>query len=623
MCGIAGYYTLDGSLGKQQLKAMTDRMEHRGPDADGFFTDERVGLGHRRLSIIDLREVANQPMFSHDNRYVILYNGEVYNFRELSSQVRVNNDNFFYKTTSDTEVIIEAFCKWGVDFVHRLNGMFAFAIYDTVDHHLFVYRDRIGIKPLYYYWDGTNFMFASELKALLAVPSVKGRLTLNHTAINEFLHLGYIPAPHSIYNEIKKFPAGHKLHISKDIFNMEPYWTLEDKIDFDEFGNYNEARKKLKYLIETSVQYRMISDVPFGTFLSGGIDSSLVTAVAQSISEKPVKTFSIGFKEPKFNECEYAAAVAKHLGTEHHEFMVSAKEAQDQMTSIFSTYDEPFADPSAIPTMLVSKLAKKHVTMTLSGDGGDELFLGYGAHRWAARFEEPMFQYFRKPMKWAFSKMNARYQRVSRLLDVKDPKSQKSHIFSQEQYMFSRSELIGLLRPEFQQSFELDENYEHLRRPLQSMEAQAFFDLKYYLPDDLLVKVDRASMKYSLETRVPLLDYRIIEFALNLPQNFKYRNGTSKFILKSILYDYVPKSYFERPKWGFSIPLTDWLKGDMRYLVDDYLSEKCVNDCGVLNYDMVKDVIKRWEGKETYLYNRIWVMIILQKWLSEFKLSAS
>jgi asparagine synthase (glutamine-hydrolysing) len=621
MCGIAGYYSTDSSLNQAHLKVMTDAIEHRGPDSDGFYHDSMVGLGHRRLSIIDLRQIANQPMFSHDNRYVIIYNGEVYNFRELSAQVRVNNDGFFYKTNSDTEVILEAFCKWGVDFVQRLNGMFAFAIYDTVDHHLFLYRDRIGIKPLFYFWDGTNLLFASEMKALLKIEQVRQKLSIDMEAVNTFLHLGYIPADHTIYNEIKKFPAGSKLHVGPGIFSMESYWKVEDKVEFDSFNNFGEARKKLRYLIETSVQYRMISDVPFGTFLSGGIDSSLVTAVAQSLSSKPVKTFSIGFKEAKFNEAEHAAAVAKQIGTEHHEFMVSTKEAQDLLESIFTSYDEPYTDSSAIPTMLVSKMARKHVTMTLSGDGGDELFLGYGAYKWAERFESGWFRYYRKPMRYAFSKMKARYQRVSRLIDIDDIQIRKSHIFSQEQGFFSRAEIKKLMKSDNLRSIELDESYDKLRRPLETMEAQAFFDLKYYLPDDLLVKVDRASMKYSLETRVPLLDYRIIEFALNLPESFKFQKNTSKYILKSILYDYVPKQFFDRPKWGFSIPLNQWLKTDMYYLVEEYLSPKSVNDAGLMNYTYVKELIDRWMGKEEYLYNRIWTLIILHKWMREYKIS--
>jgi asparagine synthase (glutamine-hydrolysing) len=459
------------------------------------------------------------------------------------------------------------------------------------------------------------------MKALLKIEQVKQKLTIDMEAVNTFLHLGYIPAEHTIYKEIKKFPAGNKLHVGPGIFSMEPYWQLEDKIEFDAFNNFGEARKKLRYLIETSVQYRMISDVPFGTFLSGGVDSSLVTSVAQSLSSKPVKTFSIGFKEAKFNEAEHAAAIAKHLGTEHHEFMVSTKEAQDLLESMFTAYDEPYTDSSAIPTMLVSKMARKHVTMTLSGDGGDELFLGYGAYKWAERFESGWFRYYRKPMRYAFSKMKARYQRVSRLIDIDDPQIRKSHIFSQEQGFFSRSEIKKLMKSELQTKIELFENYDSLRRPLDTMEAQAFFDLKYYLPDDLLVKVDRASMKYSLEARVPLLDYRIIEFALNLPESFKFQKNTSKYILKSILYDYVPKQYFDRPKWGFSIPLSQWLKTDMYYLVEEYLSPKSVNDAGLMNYAYIKELIDRWMGKEDYLYNRIWTLIILHKWMREYKVT--
>ena len=614
MCGIAGYYSLNQTLEPSLLKTMTNAIQHRGPDSDGFFNDRTAGLGHRRLSIIDLREVANQPMFSHNDRYVMVFNGEVYNFKELSSQVRVKNDSFYYKTNSDTEVVIEAFNKWGVDFVNRLNGMFAIAIYDTVEGHLFLYRDRIGIKPLYYYWDGENFFFASEIKALTKVEMIRNKLTINQTAVNHFLNLGYIPAPISIYNEIHKFPAGHRLHINKDIFTLEPYWKVEDKVEFDEFRNYPEAKKKLKYLIESSVQYRMISDVPFGTFLSGGIDSSLVTAIAQNQSDTAINTFSIGFKESKFNESVHAQTIANHLHTNHHEFVVTTKEAQEMVNDMIVSYDEPYADSSAIPSMLLSKMARKHVTMTLSGDGGDELFLGYGSYKWAKKLDAGFYKQNRKLLAYFLSKMKDRHIRVSKLLDFQTGDDLKRHIFSQEQYLFSQQEIGQILKNKDFDNSIIKDDFSDLDRQLSASEAQAMFDLKYYLPDDLLVKVDRATMKYSLETRVPLLDYRIIEFALNLPEKFKQKSDISKFILKETLYDYLPKSYFERPKAGFSIPMNDWLRADLKYLIDDFLNEPLIMEAGFVNYDIVKDLIQRWTLKEPHLYNRIWTLIVLHKW---------
>ena len=614
MCGIAGYYSLNQNIEPSLLKTMTNALKHRGPDSDGFYNDATVGLGHRRLSIIDLRDAANQPMLSHNGRYVIIFNGEVYNFKELSSQVRVKNDSFYYKTNSDTEVVIEAFNKWGVDFVNRLNGMFAIAIYDTVEGHLFLYRDRIGIKPLYYYWDGENFLFASEIKALTKVDFIRNKLTINQTAVNHFLNLGYIPSPISIYNEIHKFPAGNRLHINKNIFTLEPYWTLEDKVEFDEFSNYSEAKKKLKYLVESSVSYRMVSDVPFGTFLSGGIDSSLVTAVAQSQSSQAINTFSIGFKESKFNESVYAQTIAKHLKTNHHEFVVTTQEAQEMVNEMLISYDEPFSDSSAIPTMLLSRLAKKHVTMTLSGDGGDELFLGYGSYKWAKKLNSGFYKQNRKLLSYAFSKMSDRYMRVSKLLDYSPNDDLKRHIFSQEQYLFSQQEVNQLLKNKDFDNSIVGNNFSNLDRKLSVSEEQALFDLKYYLPDDLLVKVDRATMKYSLETRVPLLDYRIIEFAINLPEKFKQKGDISKYILKETLYDYLPKSYFERHKAGFSIPMNDWLKTDLKYLIDDYLNEKIVQEAGFIHFEIISDLLRRWHLKETHLYNRIWTLIVLHKW---------
>ncbi len=613
MCGIAGFYQVNHAFNQSDLKAMTDSIAHRGPDADGFFLDSHVGLGHRRLSVIDLRAVANQPMWSHDNRYCIIFNGEVYNFKEISKGLNVP-----LKTAGDTEVVLELFAKEGTKSVHKLNGMFAHVIYDSLEKTLYLFRDRMGIKPLYYYWDGNLFVFGSELKALLKNESVRKNISINQEAVGLFLHLGYIPQPHSVYQNIYKFPAGSFAVLKNNQLKIQSYWNPDDKIKSETLNDFADAKSQLKNLVESSVRYRMISDVPFGTFLSGGTDSSLVTAVAQSISNEPVNTFSIGFKESKYNESEYSRAVAKHLGTRHHEFEVSYNDAIPLMDSILDSYDEPYADSSAIPTMLVSKLARQHVTMTLSGDGGDELFFGYGSYLWAKRLNNPLVKNSRHILSLFLSSLSNRYKRAANLFRFDSTNDLRSHIFSQEQYLFSRREVENLVLPEFKKSVVIGKE-PPLARKLSAMESQALFDLHYYLKDDLLVKVDRASMKYSLEARVPLLDYRIVEFALNISSDLKYHQGTMKYLLKELLYDYVPRELFNRPKWGFAIPLQNWLKKELRYLIDEYLSEQTIAKNGVVNYQIVEDLKKRFFAGEDYLYNRLWQLIILNKWFLEKK----
>ncbi|RLD57996.1 MAG: hypothetical protein DRJ01_13165 [Bacteroidetes bacterium] len=359
----------------------------------------------------------------------------------------------------------------------------------------------------------------------------------------------------------------------------------------------------------------MISDVPLGTFLSGGIDSSLVTAVAQSISKKPVKTFSIGFNESKFNESAYAAKVAKHLKTDHHEFIVSEKDVLELIDDFFDIYDEPFADSSGFPTMLVSKMAKKHVTVVLSGDGGDELFHGYGAYIWANRLNNPLINTFKKPIGFTLSHLNDKYKRAAKLFQYPDKQHIKTHIFSQEQYFFSANELKKLLINN--KISTVPENF-NLSRSLTPNEEQSIFDLKYYLKDDLLTKVDRASMHYALETRVPLLDHNIVEFALNINPELKIKNKEQKHLLKQVLYDYVPAQYFDRPKWGFSIPLSKWLKTDLSYLIDKYLSKEIVETANIVNYSEVKSLIKKFNNGQKFLYNRLWVLIVLHRWIDEW-----
>jgi len=601
MCGITGFFSSNNNFSESNLRSMTQRIYHRGPNAEGYFFDGICGLGHRRLSILDLSEQANQPM--HSSNFVIVFNGEVYNFQEIANDLQLK-----LRTSSDTEVILEAFIKKGIDFVNELNGMFALAIYDKTKQELYLLRDRIGIKPLYYFWDGNKFAFASELKSLSELNQ-----EINQAAIHDFLHLGYIPAPKSIYKKIFKLPAGSWLKVSKHGLEIKKYWDLQDKISPNILTSEIEATEQLHNLLQSSVKYRLISDVPLGIFLSGGIDSSLVAALAANLSNTKINTFSIGFKENKFNESEFAKKVANHLDTNHHEFIISTVEAKQLIPNLVDIYDEPFADSSAIPTMLVSKLAKEYVTVVLGGDGGDELFLGYGMYQWAQRLSNPFLKTFRQPISNILKLLKAnKYQKASELLNYPDEQNLANHIFSQEESLFSNQELTKLLTNPCieQQNIVTNSN-----RNLTAMEKQALFDLKYYLPDELLVKVDRATMQHSLEARVPLLDYRVIEFALNLSPKLKYQNGISKYLLKQILYKYIPKQYFNRPKCGFSIPLVEWLQTDLKYLLDEYLNEKVINNFGIVKYEQVKQMKMQFLAGNSYFYGRLWVLIILHQFL--------
>lgn len=606
MCGIVGILNNKQPSGREEIEKMTGCLSHRGPDAAGFFMEGPVVLGHRRLSILDLSEEANQPMISHDNRYIMVYNGEVYNFREIADTLGLS-----WHTQSDTEVLLEAFVRWGIDCAEKLNGMFALAIWDKQEQTIYLLRDRMGIKPLFVYQKDGLLGFASELKAFTVTQNVFD-LSTNSQAISDFLHLGYIPAPATIYSEVQKFPAGCWGIYKDGQLSIEPYWQLSDQVGKEMISDLQEAKSSYKKLLESSVQYRMISDVPLGTFLSGGIDSSLVTAVAQQQSDRPIHTFSIGFDYGKYDETTYANQVARELGTNHHTFQVTASAAQELIPEVIDVYDEPYADSSFVPTMLVSKLARQHVTVALSGDGGDELFHGYGMYHWAERLRNPLVNTLHKPAAKIFSKLSDRYKRVGQLLDYNKGDDLYSHLFSQEQYFFRAEEIANL-------NLDLPVPTRYLlpamTRQLSPAESQAFFDLQQYLPDDLLVKVDRASMQHGLEVRVPLLDHRLVTLALNLSPGLKIKGGTLKYFLKEVLADYLPREIFDRPKWGFSIPLRYWLKDELRFLLEENLSKSAIQQTGMINHKAVEKLKSKYLKGDTYLFNRLWGLIVLQQFL--------
>ncbi|GAB4093967.1 asparagine synthetase B family protein [Flaviaesturariibacter terrae] len=614
MCGIAGFFTQGSTL--PQLQEATDVLEHRGPDAGGyFFEDCGIGLGHRRLSIIDLSEGAHQPMYSADGRYVMVYNGEVYNFQELRNKL----PGHAWKTHGDSEVVLELFVRFGAESFAWLNGMFAVGIFDKQTQKLTLARDPVGIKPLFYYYDGSSFAFSSELKSL---KKLFPGLQVNRGAIPYFLHLAYIPVPLTIYQDVYKFPSGHYVEVSlangkPELSDIRAFWKVEQYIRPGTVTNEAEAKSELTKILFGAVERQLISDVPSGTFLSGGIDSSLVTAIAAKTSDTKIKTFSIAVLDGKVNEAPYAAAIARYLGTEHYELPIRQSDILDMVPDLLGVYDEPFGDTSAFPTMLVSKLARKHVTVALSGDGGDEQFYGYGTYTWAQRLENPLLRALRKPLHAASRLAPDYYKKAGRMLGYENDRVLKSHIYGQD-YFHSR-ELKELLTYNGYSFDGLNRDVES-PRPLSVREKQSFWDLAYYLQDDLLVKVDRASMKYSLETRVPLLDLEVLKFSLNLHESLKEKGGERKYLLKQVLYDLVPASYFDRPKWGFGIALDKALRAELRPLVEQYLTKAVLDKHGIVNAAPALALKDRFYNKgEDSSYFRVWLLTVLHWWLEENK----
>ena len=606
MCGIAGFVEwkpCSTTPLEENAWKMIDPLEHRGPDAGGVWVDAdaRVGVGHRRLSVIDVSPAGAQPMVSASGRWVISYNGEVYNSGELRSELQSRGTRF--RGHSDTEVVLEACAAWGVQHTaERLMGMFAFAVWDRAGRSLFLVRDRIGIKPLYYSIDSRRFLFASELTGLRAHPEFT--FSIDRDAVEAFLALDYIPAPFSIYREVRKLAPGSVLRVDCSTpgqTRCAPYWTLHGAArqgHADRYsGTLKEATEELDELLADAVSRRMVSDVPLGAFLSGGIDSTTVVALMQKQATRPVKTFSIGFSEGAFDEAPHAKAVAQHLHTDHCEHYVRAEEIREHGPAIMAHHDEPFADPSLLPTRLLSRLAREQVTVALSGDGGDELFGGYARHLSADRLlKHPAWQYgplartlFGKSILMTPHRLRPLAQRVLGMdaglptrfsggelgvlaRAIHDPALVHRYLAHGD----TRGETAG---PELAAGLMngwLEEN-----DFLSPAERQQYMDTAGYLPDNILTKVDRASMAVSLEVRVPILDHRIVEFSYRLPPAMKAGALGAKRILKGVLGGHVPHNLFERPKQGFAGPVRFWLKGPLREWAADLISKEVVSRLAV------------------------------------------
>jgi asparagine synthase (glutamine-hydrolysing) len=650
MCGLCGFLDTSPARGGSAealtgiAVRMADALRHRGPDSGGAWADPAVGigLGHRRLAILDLSPAGHQPMESAAGRYVMVFNGEVYNYKELRNDLERAGAVSGFRGHSDTEVLLAAFEAWGIEAaVRRFNGMFAIALWDRAERTLHLLRDRLGEKPLYYGWAGTTFLFGSELKALRAHPAFRGEVDRGALAL--LLRYNYIPAPHSIYRGFHKLPPGSVLTVRADAGprHAEPaaYWSARaaaERGGQQPFtGTEAEAVEHLDGLLRDAVGMRMEADVPLGAFLSGGIDSSTVVALMQAQSRRAVKTFSIGFQEAGFDEARDAAAVARHLGTDHTELYLSARDGLDVIPLLPSLYDEPFSDSSQIPTFLVSGMAKRHVTVSLSGDGGDELFGGYNRYFWGQQLWDRVGRLPRSVRSGAARALGAVPPRAwDRLFTAPGTAALlPRRVRRQAQPADKIGKIADVLRVDSPEAMyrTLVSHWKCPGSVLQGNVAEPppppgfcgtavlplrmmYLDTVSYLPDDVLAKVDRASMGVSLEARVPLLDHRVAEFAWTLPLAFKIRGGQGKWALRRVLDRYVPPALIDRPKMGFGVPIGAWLRGPLRDWAEALLAPRRLEDEGFFRPAPVR---ARWEEHLSGRRNaqhELWDVLMFQSW---------
>ncbi len=619
MCGIVGF----NSKKTEVLDAMLKSIHHRGPDDSGTFEDEHISLGHARLSILDLSAHGHQPM-SYEHLEMV-FNGEVYNFQEIRTELEA--DGYSFVSNSDSEVVLKSFHKWGKSAVDRFIGMFAFAIYDTTAKEMYIFRDRVGVKPLYYYHDSDEFIFASEIRA---IKTYKEDLEVDKDALNEYMQFQYISSGRSIYEGCHRLAPGHYLtyNLESKQIKIDEYWSILPYFEKPKFQKSEEELiDELEALLIDSFKYRMVSDVPVGVFLSGGIDSSIVAAILQKHYGN-IHTFTIGFKEAKYNEATFAKDLANHLGTVHTEEFLSAEDAGEILKDFVEIYDEPFGDSSGIPTTLVCKMAKDHdIKVVLSADGGDEVFCGYERYWYDHEKGQKIFKIpyaVRKVAagamqtlgvnffaKFAKSKdFERKFNQLSTLLACKDWKS-----FYEQMIKSSKDYEIRALMGE---PVQLKEDSFALGEKEHPMQGMMNWDYHRYMVDDVLVKVDRATMYNSIEGREPLLDHRIAEFMAQVPFELKYKDGTSKYLLKQVLYRYVPRELIDRPKMGFGIPMFEWFSEDLKVLLEKHLNKETIESQGFFNYEEIEREMGEFEKGKYVNIDKLWFILVFQMWHARY-----
>lgn len=612
MCGISGCYYSNSAAGdlRPLIEKMTDLITHRGPDGHGYFVEDEIALGHRRLSIIDL-SLGAQPMSNREKTVWIVFNGEIYNFREIRKEFE--NENYPFQTHSDTEVLIALYEKYGVDLLEKINGMFVFAIWDVKRRQLFIARDRLGKKPLFYHMSAEKFIFASEMKSILADPSVPREVSPE--SVEMFFTFGFVPAPYTILKDVQKLLPGHYMLVSADQKIIRKYWDVEF-CPISPNGRMERYKDELYDLLYQAVKRRLISDVPLGAFLSGGVDSSSVVGMMSIVNELPVKTFTIGFEESEYSEADDARLVAEHFKTTHEELFVRPS-SFEILPDIVWHFDEPFGDSSAIPTFFVSKMARQFVTVVLSGDGGDEMFAGYTRYqridqlRRFKRFPRWLKRYALAPLA-EVAPLN--FPAKNMLMDIA---SDNAGPFGLGIYPYIKGIVFSDMLKKQLNGFELNyQSFPHLEKVdhLNALSRHQYLDIKLYLPDDILTKVDKMSMANSLETRAPLLDYTIAEFAAKLPAEWQIVDGEGKAFLKDVVRRYLPSNVFTKPKHGFSIPKNTWFKGDLKAFAGEVLLSRRARERGYFNSDVIEKVLRvHAEGNRDYS-KWIWCLLNFEIW---------
>lgn len=630
MCGIVGGYFQKELPPEPMLRTAMGRLERRGPDSEGLFMHRQAFLGHRRLSILDVSHQSDQPFRSPDGRYALVYNGEIYNFRALRDELTVKGHTF--RTTGDTEVLLHAFLEYGENCLHRFNGFFAFAIYDKLEDRLFLARDRLGIKPLYYYQDGDRFLFASELKALYGLGI---RREIDFTSLAVYFQLNYIPGPYSIYKQVRKLPPGHKISVAAGQAHVSEWYRLPYDAGAAESTplSYEEASQRLAALVEQSVTDRLVADVPLGAFLSGGVDSTIVSSLAAA-HKKDLHTFSIGFRDESFfDETAYAEQVARRIGSEHHVFKLGGNDLLESLHSLLPTVDEPFADSSALLVNLLSKYTRQHVTVALSGDGGDELFAGYNKHYGEYRMRKkdmaartlallgPLWKALPKGRHSLWSNRFRQFERFAAGMPLPPDErywrwcSFVDEAESQQYFLWN----IPVVKAEM---LARKKRYTGLINPKGTLNDNLYADTRLVLPGDMLTKVDRMSMANSLEVRVPLLDHRVAEFAFSLPVRYKIDGKMKKKILQDAFRHLLPDDIYNRPKKGFEVPMLPWLRTELKPLLDELLGDAFLSEQQIFDREYISALLRRLHSRNPGdVHAQLWALLVFQSWYKNYHLS--